>query len=62
MTLNRIAIKRVNDTVTDCQVAQQLGQKVFTGQGTPEECLELTKVAEDLLESIAQWKNLIPKH
>ncbi len=59
MSFNREGIKKVNDMVTDCQIAQQLGQKVFTGQGTPEEGLELAEIADDMIKSIQIWKNLI---
>lgn len=58
--INRDAIKKLNDMIVDSQYAQQLGIKVFNGQGSPEEHIQLTAIATDLLSAIQIWKDLIP--
>ena len=60
MSVNRDAIKKLNDMIVDSQFAQQMGIKVFNGQATPAECAELKKTAEDLLSAINVWKEAIP--
>lgn len=57
--INRDAIKKLNDMTVDSQYAQQLGIKVFNGQANAVECSQLQDVAEDLIESINAWKDLI---
>lgn len=58
--INRDAIKKLNDMIVDSQYAQQLGIKVFNGQGTVEEHVQLNTIATDLLSAIQIWKDLIP--
>ena len=60
MSVNRDAIKKLNDMIVDSQFAQQMGVKVFNGQATHEECAELQKAAEDLISAIKVWKEAIP--
>lgn len=58
--INRDAIKKLNDMIVDSQYAQQLGIKVFNGQGNPDDWLQLQNVANDLITEIQIWKALIP--
>jgi hypothetical protein len=60
MSANREGIKRLNDMIVDAQYAQQMGIKVFNGQASAEDYLELQKVADDLISEIQNWKSLIP--
>lgn len=57
---NRDAIKKLQEMIVDAQYAQQLGVKVFNGQGTATDNEQLVKVGEDILAEVKAWLVQVP--
>lgn len=55
----RQGVKKLHDMVVDSQYAQQLGIKVFNKQANSNEIEELKLVADELITTINEWKNLL---
>lgn len=57
---NREAIKKLQEMIVDAQYAQQLGVKVFNGQGGAADNETLKQVGEDIIAEVKAWLVLIP--
>ncbi len=55
----RQGVKKLHDMVVDSQYAQQLGIKAFNKQANSNEMEELKLVADELITTINEWKNLL---